>query len=182
MSKHRRSPARKEKRAQFVSEPLPRRGSAPLAFMIGAGFLFLGALVLVVGGWRGGRSAGSAPAAEAGPAGADVVLPASTFDDGQAQFYRYTTAEGREIRFFVMKSSDGVIRAAFDACDVCYRERRGYRQAGDAMVCNNCAKTFPSTQINVLRGGCNPAPVDRSVADGQVVLSAAALSQGAAYF
>jgi uncharacterized membrane protein len=182
MSKHHRSPARKDKQAQFVSEPPPRRGTTPVALVLGAAFLFLGAFVLVVGGGRGGGPVAATPAGEAGPAGADVVLPASTFDDGQARFYRYTTAAGREVRFFVMKSADGVIRAAFDSCDVCYRERRGYRQAGDAMVCNNCGKAFPSTQINVLQGGCNPAPLERSVVGGQVVLSAAALSQGAAYF
>jgi hypothetical protein len=46
-----------------------------------------------------------------------------------------------------MKSADGVIRAAYDACDVCYRERKGYHQEGDDMVCNNCGRHFPSTSI-----------------------------------
>ena len=148
--------------------------------MLGGGLLFLGLIVLIVG-----RSSGSAPAAsitDAAPAGAGVVLAASTFADGEARVYRYATASGREVRFFVMKSADGVVRAAFDACDVCYRERKGYRQSGDAMICVNCGQEFPSTHINVLQGGCNPAPIERAISGEQVVLAAASLERGAAYF
>lgn len=120
------------------------------------------------------------------PAGAvsgeDITMPAAQFDDGVARFFTYRSASGSTVRFFVMKSADGVIRAAFDACDTCYRERRGYRQSGDVMVCINCNQTFRSTDINVLKGGCNPAPLDRTVADGRVVLSAASLEAGAGYF
>ena len=30
------------------------------------------------------------------------------------------------------------------------------------MVCNNCGKVFPSDQINVVTGGCNPIPLDKT--------------------
>ena len=30
------------------------------------------------------------------------------------------------------------------------------------MVCNNCGKAFPSDQINVITGGCNPIPLERN--------------------
>ena len=115
-------------------------------------------------------------------AGSDVTLPVSTFADGAARFYRYTTTAGREARFFVMKSSDGVVRAAFDACDTCYRERKGYRQQGDVMVCNSCRRTFRSVDINVLQGGCNPGPLERTVVGDQLVLTGASIELGAMYF
>jgi hypothetical protein len=35
------------------------------------------------------------------------------------------------IRYFILKSSDGIIRAAFDACDVCWPAGKGYFQDGD---------------------------------------------------
>lgn len=180
MSKHRHSAARSDRRAQFTDTTPPRRRTiSPI--LAGAGLLFLSLVVLIVGRSSGG---GTTPVAftDAAPAGADVVLAASTFDDGQAHFYRYATSSGREVRFFVMKSSDGVVRSAFDSCDVCYRERKGYRQSGDSMICNNCGQSFPSTRINVQQGGCNPAPLDRVITNGQVVLSAAALERGASYF
>jgi uncharacterized membrane protein len=111
-----------------------------------------------------------------------VSLPVATFADGAARFYRYTTAAGREVKFFVMKSSDGVLRAAFDACDTCYRERKGYHQQGDVMVCRNCGRSFRSADINVLQGGCNPAPLERTIAGDQLVLKAASIELGAMYF
>ena len=120
--------------------------------------------------------------AESLPAGQEVRLAASQFTDGKARFYRYATAAGREIRFFVLKSSDGVVRAAFDACDVCYRERKGYHQRGDAMVCNNCGRSFRSVDVNVITGGCNPGPLQRTLAGDQVVIAAASIESGVNYF
>ena len=121
-------------------------------------------------------------AAELLPQGGDIRLSAKQFQDGRAHFYRYMTASGREIRFFVIQSPDGVIRSAFDSCELCYRQRRGYRQAGQAMVCNNCRRTFPSSGINMIKGHCNPSPVERAVEGDQVLLKAPNLELGAAYF
>lgn len=130
----------------------------------------------------GSRASSQVAITEIAGAGSDVTLPVATFADGAARFYRYTTTAGREVRFFVMKSSDGVVRAAFDACDTCYRERKGYHQQGDVMVCNNCRRTFRSVDINVLQGGCNPAPLERTVVGDQLVLTAASIELGAMYF
>ena len=111
-----------------------------------------------------------------------VRLPVATFDDGKARFYTYS-AEGKQIAFFVMRSRDGIIRAAFDACDVCYPAKRGYHQEGDEMVCNNCGQRFPSTKINEIRGGCNPAPLDRTVDGSEVLIKASDIvTEGQRYF
>jgi uncharacterized membrane protein len=144
-----------------------------------SGVLF-GALVYVIG--SRGQASSQEIATEVGGTGGDVSLPVATFADGAARFYRYTTAAGREVKFFVMKSSDGVVRAAFDACDTCYRERKGYHQQGDVMVCRNCGRTFRSVDINVLQGGCNPAPLERAIAGDQLVLKATSIELGAMYF
>lgn len=181
MGKHHHPSPRQNRRTQFVSQPT-RTSSAPPALLLGVGFLLLGTLIFVVFRGPSAGSALSSSVPEAAAAGDDVVLDAPQFDDGQARFYRYTTVSGREVKFFVMKSSDGVVRAAFDACDECFRARRGYRQSGNVMICNNCGKSFPSTQINVVKGGCNPAPIDRDVQGGRIVLRAAALAQGATLF
>ena len=75
-----------------------------------------------------------------------------------------------------------MVRAAFDACDTCYRAKLGYRQQGDVMLCNKCQRSFRSVDINVLQGGCNPAPLERAVVGDQVVITAAALALGTDYF
>lgn len=110
-----------------------------------------------------------------------IRVPLSTFDDGKAHFYTYMH-EGKPLEFFVLRSSDGVVRAAFNACDVCYAGRKGYHQEGDEMVCNNCGNRFPSSKINDVRGGCNPSPLERTVDGDTLVIRVSDLSGGLFYF
>ena len=111
----------------------------------------------------------------------EVRLDLNSVDDGQAHYFKYTSTKG-DIPFFVIKSVDGVMRAAFDACDVCYREKKGYRQEGDMMICNNCNMQFKSDLINVVKGGCNPAPLTRRIEGGQLVINGHDILKGAWYF
>lgn len=109
------------------------------------------------------------------------IFEAADFDGGEAQYFSYDVS-GKTVKFFLLKSSDGVVRAAFDACDVCYHSRRGYRQEGDIMVCNNCGQQFPSVRINVEEGGCNPSPLRRSIDGNSVVINISDINQGVRYF
>jgi len=110
-----------------------------------------------------------------------VMIPVSEVSDGKARFFTFRNG-GKNINFFVLKSSDRVIRAAFDACDVCYKERKGYRQERDHMVCNNCGQKFLSIHINNVKGGCNPAPLDRTVSGNYIVLKVPDIEKGNFYF
>lgn len=180
--KHRHDFNRDQRRSQFSSHASPRRGLSWTWVIAGAAALFVASIVFAGKGREGGAAARGRQSAEVLQAGQDVSLPASLFDDGNARFYRYTSAIGREIRFFILKSSDGVIRAAFDACDVCYRERKGYHREGDVMVCNNCGRSFRSVDVNVITGGCNPGPLQRTIDNGRLTIKTASLDLGAAYF
>lgn len=110
-----------------------------------------------------------------------ISYPLSLFEDGKAHHFEYQTDE-RAIRFFMLKSADGIIRAAFDACDVCWPAGKGYVQAGDAMICIHCRRRFPVSRINQDQGGCNPAPLKRTVKDDQVVIQVQDILQGERYF
>jgi hypothetical protein len=110
-----------------------------------------------------------------------VRLPLATFDDLKAHHYTYMH-EGRPIEFFVLKSKDGIVRAAFNACDVCFPAKKGYTQDGDYMVCNNCGRRFPADQINVVQGGCNPSPLDRAVQGDTLVIQVEDIVKGQGYF
>lgn len=166
-------------RHAHFTEPRAAQPVPWTALIIAASIAFLAIAILMVG--RAPAAAGGSPVAGV-TASADLDVPAATFDDGAAHFYRFTSATGREIRFFVMKSKDGTVRAALDACTVCYGDKRGYHQAGDTMVCNKCSKAFPSDAINDVTGGCNPVPLDRTVQGDRVIVAAAGLERGAAYF
>jgi hypothetical protein len=110
-----------------------------------------------------------------------VRLPVSTFDDNKAHFYTYM-ANGQPVEFFVVKSQDGVIHAAFNACDVCFPAKLGYHQEGDEMVCNNCGRRFPIDQINQVHGGCNPASLERTTLGDMLIIPGTDLAQGLSFF
>jgi uncharacterized membrane protein len=112
----------------------------------------------------------------------EVSYPVALFDDGQAHFFEYKTTEGMNIRYFILKSSDGVIRAAFDACDVCWPAGKGYYEDGDYMVCRNCGSRFASVRVNEVKGGCNPAPLRRAMVNDKLVISVDDILGGKPYF
>lgn len=105
------------------------------------------------------------------PEGTNIKIPLSTVNDGDAHYFKVRSVNGIDTKFFVLKSRDGVFRAAVDACDVCYRAGKGYSKSGDFMVCNNCGMKFQSTRINVVKGGCNPAPLERKNDGKNLVIS-----------
>jgi uncharacterized membrane protein len=105
------------------------------------------------------------------PEGGVIAIPVAGISDGKAHYYQVESKTGVAVKFFVLKSSDGVFRAAVDACDVCYRSGKGYVQEGDAMVCENCGMRFASDRINEVKGGCNPAPLNRRVENGNLLVA-----------
>lgn len=172
-----RDQVRADKRAQFES---PKRGRGIAFVLAGVALVAIVAVagVVAMSGGDKGPAAEAAPAAASGDA---VKIAVSEVSDGQAHFYSYD-AGTTKVNYFVIKSSDGELRAAFDACDVCFPQKKGYHQEGDEMVCNNCGRRFPSTKINVLQGGCNPSPLERTVKGDELVLQVADIQAGVSYF
>jgi len=113
--------------------------------------------------------------------GTTVVFPAAMFSDGMARHFEYVDGD-RTIRYFILKSSDGVLRAAFDACDVCWPAGKGYYQEGDNMVCRNCGRKFASVLVNEVKGGCNPAPLQRQLNADKLVIQIMDIQDGGRYF
>lgn len=170
---------RESKREQFISREGKPSSSTGRYISIAVVSVMAIAILCVI---FAGKSTGKPDTEAVTAAGQDFNLPISTLSDGKARFYNYEAADGKKLGFFVIKSSDGVIRAAFDACDVCYQSHRGYHQEGDNLVCNNCGRHFPSSKVNDITGGCNPISITRQVQDGNVVIRASDLALGAAYF
>lgn len=110
-----------------------------------------------------------------------LSIPVSTFDDGKAHYFSVKAADGILVHFFAVKSTDGVVRTAIDACDVCYRSGKGYVQQGDFMQCTNCGMKFATSRINDVKGGCNPAPLERSIQADQLIISMDAINKNSWY-
>lgn len=163
---------RQDKHQEFNRKPRGRM------VLIGIG---LAVLVLIAGAvWI--LRPGTGQTFQTVQASGDILsLPAAPLADGRARFYRYHFGD-QAVDFFLVQSHDGVIRAALDTCDVCYKARKGYRQEGGFMVCNNCDQQFRTDLVNEVKGGCNPAPLERNIEGGQILIRVAELEAGRRYF
>ena len=137
--------------------------------------LTLTALILLItafafSGCSGSSGSGGKAGGLISPTNGQLEIPVAAVSDGKAHHYQVKASDGTVVTFFVLKSADGVLRAAIDACDVCYRSGLGYYQEGDNMVCKNCGQKFASNKINVIKGGCNPAPLNRTVVGDKLVI------------
>ena len=111
-----------------------------------------------------------------------ITLPAAKLADGKARFYKFEDG-GKEIAFFAVKAADGGYKTAFDACDSCYRSKKGYEQQGDKMNCNNCNQKFAINRLGPnASGGCNPGYLPHQEAGGVISVKASDLKDGAKYF
>jgi uncharacterized membrane protein len=95
-----------------------------------------------------------------------------------AKFYSYD-ADGVEVKYFAVKGSDGDVHVAFDACDVCFRNKKGYRQDGDVMKCINCGLTYPINSLGTenTAGGCWPSYLPIRIDENDVIIEKSDLEQ-----
>ncbi len=50
------------------------------------------------------------------------------------------------------------------------------------MICRNCGRKFASVLVNEVKGGCNPAPLIRSVENGNVIIRTVDILDGKQFF
>ncbi|MBS7623523.1 DUF2318 domain-containing protein [Candidatus Bathyarchaeota archaeon] len=88
-----------------------------------------------------------------------------------AKWYSYDS-DGVRVRYFLARGSDGKIHLGADACDVCYKNKKGYRQEGAVMTCNNCGRTFAINSLGTqnLSGGCWPSYIPMRIDGDHVVI------------
>ena len=111
-----------------------------------------------------------------------VKIPLKVVYDGNAHFFRFA-AGGREIAFFLVRGKDGEIRSAFDACDVCYKEKKGYEQQGKDMICRNCNQKFAIDRIGPHEAGdCSPSYLHSRIVGRTVVIAVKDLIAGCRLF
>ena len=194
--------SRGAKRARFGAQPkrAKPRGASPLVLIAG-----LVVVLAVLGGTIYALSQPSATAAAQSSNAADqdlpaqaatqghepypliaadagvVQLPVASLDDGQVHFFTLMVG-GRPLEFFVVKDESGTVRAALNACEVCFPAKLGYHQEGNEVVCNNCGRRFPISQVGVVHGGCNPAPLSPVVEGDAIVIQESELADGLKLF
>lgn len=113
-----------------------------------------------------------------------IELETATFKGNEANFYNVELQSGKIVYFFVVKDKKGNYRAAANACQVCFDERKGFHQDGDYMVCNTCRSKYPLSKIATEKGGCNPGPINPNleVQGSKIIIEQADLEEVAFFF
>ncbi len=103
-----------------------------------------------------------------------IKIPLSQISE-KAEWYEY-----ENVKYFVVRGKDGSIKTAFDACDVCYRAKKGYSQQGDDVVCNNCGNYYPISGLGTknLGGGCWPGYLENTIEGDYIVIKKSDLDAG----
>ncbi|HZV82858.1 MAG TPA: DUF2318 domain-containing protein [Geobacteraceae bacterium] len=111
-----------------------------------------------------------------------VTLQVAKLADGKAHFYKFEDG-GKEITFFAVKAQDGSYKTAFDACDACYKSKKGYEQQGDKMNCKNCNQKFAINRLGPnATGGCNPGYLPHQLSGTTISIKINDLKDGVRYF
>jgi uncharacterized membrane protein len=114
--------------------------------------------------------------------GGAATIPVSNLADGKAHFFKIEDG-GKEIVFFAVKAADGTVKTAFDACDSCFKSRKGYEQQGDKMNCKNCNQKFAINRLGPnATGGCNPGYLPHQLKGNIISISLNDLKDGVRYF
>jgi uncharacterized membrane protein len=171
-----RDAVREQKRAEFSGD----QKRSPLVWAIPLAVIAIAAIAVVVL-VTGGKEERAYSAAPAAAQGGDVSIPVADVNDGAVHFFASDVA-GTQVKYFVVKAPDGSLKTAFDACEVCYRAKKGYTQEGDSVRCNNCGRVFPASSIGAQTGGCNPSPIEATTDGGQLTIPVAQIETGVRFF
>jgi len=131
--------------------------------------------IIIISGCIGGDTTGNVVSGQS--ESGVMEIPVSEISS-QAKFYSYESG-GKKINFFVVKGSDGEVRTAFDACDIC-GGKKGYRQQRNDMTCVNCGRHFNIDDIGSKNqgGGCWPSYLSHRIEDGNIIIEKSELAAG----
>jgi uncharacterized membrane protein len=111
-----------------------------------------------------------------------IVIPLEETRDGKAHFYTYARG-GRQINFFVRTDAKGAVSAYFDACYTCYKQKKGYRQEGPDLVCNECNMKFGlAEEAWQDKGGCDPILLKSTIEGSNLIIDTRVIEKGVKLF
>ncbi len=153
-------------------KPAPRKAKKPVIYLSGIAALAVVILAVVLATQSSAQpgtavvqtnapatNAAAAASTEAPvPQGSGLVIQIKDITE-TATFYP-AEVDGVKMEVLAVKAPDGTIRTAFNTCQVCYDSGRGYYvQEGDVLVCQNCGNRFRTSDVEKVKGGCNPVPI-----------------------
>lgn len=108
-----------------------------------------------------------APAQQVEVKDGEIALDLFDIQDGHLHRYAYTSCNGVDMRFIVIKKNDIAFGVGLDACDIC--GSTGYYERNGQVVCMRCDVVMNISTIGY-KGGCNPIPVEYSIDNGRMII------------
>jgi FTR1 family protein len=165
------SPAERRKAAWSI-----RRERLWMASVYASSFLFI---LLVTAEFIYAKSLSApSPATEVTVVNGQVIIPLAQVSGGDLR--RFSAREnGVDIRFWLYQKPDGKIATVFDACQICGGV--GFYKGPNGVVCKNCAAPINPQSVGTA-GGCNPIPLNATIASDSVIIQEADIAAGARVF
>jgi len=153
-----------------------RRERLWMASVYASSFLFI---MLVTAEFIYAKSLSApSPATEVTFVNGQVIIPLAQVSGGDLR--RFSAREnGVDIRFWLYQKPDGKIATVFDACQICGGV--GFYKGPNGVVCKNCAAPINPQSVGTA-GGCNPIPLNATIASDSVIIQEADIAAGARVF
>jgi len=153
-----------------------RRERLWMASVYASSFLFI---LLVTAEFIYAKSLSApSPATEVTFVNGQVSIPLAQVSGGD--LHRFSAREnGVDIRFWLYQKPDGKIATVFDACQICGGV--GFYKGPNGVVCKNCAAPINPQSVGTA-GGCNPIPLNATIASDSVIIQEADIAAGARVF
>ena len=136
-----------------------RWGTATVLFL--AGMVFLSSF----GASYANRKEELVPAVPVTAVDGFVDVDLSVVNDGHLHRFVYQTASGQMVRYIVILKGGNSYGVGLDACEIC--GPTGYYEKDGQVICRLCDVMMNKATIGT-KGGCNPIPLEYSVADGKL--------------
>jgi len=111
-----------------------------------------------------------------------ISIDADSLKKGDVQFFVYKSSAGNKIRFLLARDSTGKIKAAFDACKLCYVYRKGYFFSDGYLVCRYCGNHYKLEAMESGEASCAPMMLPFQMDGHAVTIKAADLEGGQKLF
>ena len=106
-----------------------------------------------------------------------VMIPTDALGREQVRFYSYRDRAGEELRFILGRDSSGGVHAAMDACQRCYKYRKGYIWSRGDLVCKLCGNRYKLQEMESGLASCVPAKLPFQVTRHSVRVKSADLER-----
>ena len=113
--------------------------------------------------------------AEAGSVDVDLEV----VKDGHLHRFVYRASSGEMVRYIVILKGGSAYGVGLDACEIC--GATGYYERDNQVICKLCDVQMNKATIGT-RGGCNPIPIEYTIADGKLKVPQAELEKSAKIF